>query len=214
MTTTISVQDAGPVAIAIAHAIVEARDHLSEVDGATGDGDHGANMAKGFRLVIQRLDGKNADLRESFAVIGDTLLSDIGGSMGPLYGSLFTEMSEVLEGKQVIDAATMGVMLEKGEAAVADLGDAKVGDKTLIDVLTPSRIAAVATAHDGGDLAAVLQAMKDAAATGLESTRDLVAKRGRAARLGERSRGVLDAGATSCELILRTLADGLAKHLA
>ena len=214
MAATVSVQDAGPVAIEIARAIVEARDHLSEIDGATGDGDHGVNMAKGFRLVIQRLDGKDADLREAFAVIGDTLLSDIGGSMGPLYGSLFTEMSEALEGRQVIEAATIGAMLEKGETAVADLGDAKVGDKTLIDVLTPSRIAAVTAAHDGGDLAATLQALKDAAAAGLETTRDLVARRGRAARLGERSRGVLDAGAASCELILRTLADGLAKRIA
>ena len=213
MATTVSIQDAGPVAIEIAQAIVDARDHLSEIDGATGDGDHGANMAKGFRLAIQRLDGKNADLRESFAVIGDTLLSDIGGSMGPLYGSLFTEMSEALEGRQNIEAATIGAMLERGEAAVADLGDAKVGDKTLVDVLTPARIAAVTTAHDSGDLAATLQAMVDAAATGLSSTRDLVARRGRAARLGERSRGVLDAGAASCELILRTLAHGLSKRL-
>ena len=214
MSTTVSIQDAGPVAIEIAQAIVDARDHLSEIDGATGDGDHGANMAKGFRLVIQRLDGKNADLRHGFAVIGDTLLSDIGGSMGPLYGSLFTEMSEALEGSDTIDAATIGAMLAKGEAAVADLGDAKVGDKTLVDVLTPARIAASDAARAGGDLALVLQAMREAAATGLESTRDLIAKRGRAARLGERSRGVLDAGAASCELILRTLALGLAKHLA
>lgn len=214
MSTTISVQDAGPVAIEIAQAIVAARDHLSEIDGATGDGDHGVNMAKGFRLVMERLDGRNADLREGFAVIGDTLLSDIGGSMGPLYGSLFTEMAEALDGQQVIEAATIGAMLAKGEAAVADLGDAKVGDKTLVDVLTPSRIAAEAAARDGADLAATLHALKDAAAIGLASTRDLVARRGRAARLGERSRGVLDAGAASCELILRTLADGLAKRLA
>lgn len=214
MAATISVQDAGPVAIEIAQAVVEARDHLSEIDGATGDGDHGANMAKGFRLAMQRLDGKDADLRESFSVIGDTLLSDIGGSMGPLYGSLFTEMSEALDDRQEIDAAAIGAMLARGEAAVADLGDAKVGDKTLVDVLTPARIAAETASRDGGDLAATLQAMRDAAATGLEATRDLVARRGRAARLGERSRGVLDAGAASCELILRTLADGLAERLA
>ncbi len=214
MAGTISLQEAGPVAIEIAQAIVEARDHLSEIDGATGDGDHGANMAKGFRLVIQRLDGKDADLRTGFATIGDTLLSDIGGSMGPLYGSLFTEMAEALEGRDVIDAETIGAMLTKGEAAVADLGDAKVGDKTLVDVLTPARIAAVTATGDGADLAATLRALQEAAATGLESTRDLVARRGRAARLGERSRGVLDAGAASCELILRTLADGLARRLA
>lgn len=213
MNDTISLRNAAPVTIEIAQAIIDARDHLSEIDGATGDGDHGVNMAKGFRLVIERLSGKDADLREGFATIGDTLLSDIGGSMGPLYGSFFTEMSDALDGRQAIDPQLLGVMLAAGEAAIVDLGEAKVGDKTLIDVLTPSRIAVEATARDGGDLHATLSALREAAAAGLESTRDLVARRGRAARLGERSRGVLDAGAASCELILRTLADGLSRRL-
>jgi len=213
MNDTISLRNAAPVTIEIAQAIIDARDHLSEIDGATGDGDHGVNMAKGFRLVIERLSGKDVDLREGFATIGDTLLSDIGGSMGPLYGSFFTEMSDALDGKQTIDPQLLGVMLAAGEAAIVDLGEAKVGDKTLIDVLTPSRIAVEATARDGGDLRATLSALREAAAAGLESTRDLVARRGRAARLGERSRGVLDAGAASCELILRTLADGLSRRL-
>lgn len=213
MTGTISLGDAAPVTIEIARAVIEARDHLSEIDGATGDGDHGVNMAKGFRLVVERLDGKDFDIREGFATIGDTLLSDIGGSMGPLYGSFFTEMADALDGKTEIDPATLAAMLTAGEAAIVDLGEAKVGDKTLIDVLTPSRIAVEQAAGSGKDLSATLAALREAAATGLESTRDLVAKRGRAARLGERSRGVLDAGAASCELILRTLANGLSERL-
>lgn len=213
MTGTISLGDAAPVTIEIARAVIEARDHLSEIDGATGDGDHGVNMAKGFRLVVERLDGKDFDIREGFATIGDTLLSDIGGSMGPLYGSFFTEMADALDGKTEIDPATLAAMLTAGEAAIVDLGEAKVGDKTLIDVLTPSRIAVEQAAASGRDLSATLAALRDAAAIGLESTRDLVAKRGRAARLGERSRGVLDAGAASCELILRTLANGLSERL-
>ncbi|MGI4746437.1 MAG: dihydroxyacetone kinase subunit DhaL [Janthinobacterium lividum] len=213
MTGTISLNDAAPVTIEIARAVIEARDHLSEIDGATGDGDHGVNMAKGFRLVIERLDGKDFDIREGFATIGDTLLSDIGGSMGPLYGSLFTEMADALDGKAAIDPATLAAMLTAGEAAIVDLGEAKVGDKTLIDVLTPSRIAVEQAAASGKSLSDTLTALREAAATGLESTRDLVAKRGRAARLGERSRGVLDAGAASCELILRTLANGLSDRL-
>ncbi|NPD68602.1 dihydroxyacetone kinase subunit L [Lichenicola cladoniae] len=213
MAGTISLGDAAPVTIEIARAVIEARDHLSEIDGATGDGDHGVNMAKGFRLVVERLDGKDFDIREGFATIGDTLLSDIGGSMGPLYGSFFTEMADALDGKTEIDPATLAAMLKAGEAAIVDLGEAKVGDKTLIDVLTPSRIAVEQAAGSGKDLSATLAALRDAAATGLESTRDLVAKRGRAARLGERSRGVLDAGAASCELILRTLANGLSERL-
>jgi dihydroxyacetone kinase-like protein len=206
MTGTISLTDAAPVTIDIARAVIEARDHLSEIDGATGDGDHGVNMAKGFRLVVERLDGKDFDIREGFATIGDTLLSDIGGSMGPLYGSFFTEMADALDGKAAIDPATLAAMLTAGEAAIVDLGEAKVGDKTLIDVLTPSRIAVEQAAASGKNLSDTLSALREAAATGLESTRDLVAKRGRAARLGERSRGVLDAGAASC-------ANGLSERL-
>jgi dihydroxyacetone kinase-like protein len=214
MADSISLADAAPVALDIARAVIEARDHLSEIDGATGDGDHGVNMAKGFRLVIARLEGTDFDLANGFATIGDTLLSDIGGSMGPLYGSFFTEMADALDGRDAIDPAALLAMLSAGETAIVDLGEAAVGDKTLIDVLTPSRIAVEQAVGSGASLAATLTALRDAAATGLESTRDLVARRGRAARLGERSRGVLDAGAASCELILRTLADGLARHLA
>ncbi|MBE7213302.1 MAG: dihydroxyacetone kinase subunit L [Gluconacetobacter diazotrophicus] len=212
MANGVSVSEAAPVAIAICDAVVEARDHLSEIDGATGDGDHGVNMAKGFRLAKDRLSAKPSNLKDSFFTIGDTLLGDIGGSMGPLYGSLFIEFSDGIAG-ETIDTATLATMLKRAEDAITDLGEAKVGDKTLVDVLTPARQAADDAAAANKELGAALADVKDAAATGLESTRDLVAKRGRAARLGERSRGVLDAGAASCELVLRTLADGLQRHL-
>ena len=211
---TISLADAGPITLDIARAVVEAQDRLSEIDAATGDGDHGINMAKGFRLVLERLSGAPFDLRQGFATIGDTLLGDIGGSMGPLYGSFFTEMSDTLDGRDPLDRDGFLAMLRAGEAAIVDLGEAKVGDKTLIDVLTPSRDAFEQAAGSGADLAACLAALREAAAAGLEATSDLVARLGRASRLGERSRGVLDAGAASCELILRTLADGLTRHLA
>ena len=98
---TITLKDAAPVTIEIASVIVKNQALLGEIDGATGDGDHGINMAKGFRLVTERLSGKSYDLREGLATISDTLLSDIGGSMGPLYGSFFFEMSEALDGTDV-----------------------------------------------------------------------------------------------------------------
>ncbi len=208
----ITLADAAPVTIEIAQSIVANQGLLSEIDGATGDGDHGINMAKGFRLVIERLpDG--ADLRRGFATIGDTLLGDIGGSMGPLYGSFFTEMADALEGADTLDRERLSRMLAAGEAAIIDLGEAKPGDKTLIDVLTPARLAYDAALAAGEDFPACLRALRAAAAEGLESTRDMVARLGRAARLGERSRGTLDAGACSCELILRALADGLLARL-
>ncbi len=211
---TVSLLDAGPITLDIARAVVAAQDHLSAIDAATGDGDHGINMAKGFRLVLERLDGKPFDLRQGFATIGDTLLSDIGGSMGPLYGSFFTEMSDALAGRDVLDRDGFLLMLRAGEAAIVDLGEAKVGDKTLIDVLTPAGNAFERAAGAGSNFAVCLHALQGAATDGLEATRDLVARLGRASRLGERSRGVLDAGAASCELILRTLADGLIRRLA
>ncbi|WP_419730770.1 dihydroxyacetone kinase subunit DhaL [Lichenicola sp.] len=214
MSDTVSLLDAGPITLDIARVVVEAQDHLSEIDAATGDGDHGINMAKGFRLVLSRLEGKSFDLAEGFTTIGDTLLGDIGGSMGPLYGSFFTEMADTLKGRTDLDRDSFQAMLQAGEAAIVDLGEAKVGDKTLIDVLTPARLGFEQAAASGSDFATCLAALRTAAATGLESTRDMVARLGRASRLGERSRGVLDAGAASSELILRTLADGLSQRLA
>lgn len=210
---TITLKDAAPVTLAIASSIIENQALLGEIDGATGDGDHGINMAKGFRLVSERLSGKEFDLREGFAMIGDTLLGDIGGSMGPLYGSFFTEMADALEGTDTLDRDRLAAMLQAGESAITDLGEAKPGDKTLIDVLTPARLAYAKAADDGDDFAGCLQALKNASSQGLEATRDMVAKLGRAARLGERSRGHLDAGACSCNLILQALADGLLTHL-
>ncbi len=211
---TITLRQAAPVALEIAQAITANQAMLSEVDGATGDGDHGINMAKGFRLAAERLSGREFDLREGLAAIGDTLLGDIGGSMGPLYGSFFIEMADSLEGADTLDAQRVAAMLKAGEAGVCDLGEAKPGDKTLIDVLTPARTAYETAASSGRDFAACLEVLKQASAEGLESTRDMVARLGRAARLGERSRGSLDAGACSANLILQAFADGLLARMA
>ena len=213
MTDTVPLAGTGAIAVDIARAIVAAQDELTEIDGATGDGDHGINMGKGFRMVIERLDGRETTLAEACRVISDTLLDEIGGSMGPLYGSFFLEAGDVIKDRDPLDAGTLARALRAGEDAVADLGEAKVGDKTLIDVLTPAREAFERAHGQGRDFAACLGAMKDEAAAALERTRDMVARLGRASRLGERSRGSLDAGAASCNIILRTLADGLAVRL-
>ena len=198
---------AGPVVLEMSAAIVRDQAYLSEIDGKTGDGDHGVNMGKGFRMAAERLRaGGPFGLAHGLRTVGDTLLGDIGGSMGPLYGTCFTDMADAAGDAAAIDAARFGRMLDAGVAAVTDLGGAKPGDKTLMDVLEPARTAFHAEASD---FAAALRAMKDAASAGLESTRDMVAKLGRASRLGERSRGTLDAGAASCSLLLGTLADGL-----
>lgn len=211
---SISLTDAAPIMFDLVDIIVREQGTLSEIDGQTGDGDHGVNMGKGFRIAGERLRAAgDFTLPQGLNTLGDTLLSDIGGSMGPLYGTFFTDMAEVLDGAEVLDAPRFSAMLKAGLAAVQGLGDAKPGDKTLVDVLVPAQTAFDSAVADGKSFAESLQVMKESSAAGLEATRGMVAKVGRASRLGERSRGTLDAGAASCNMILTTLANGLIQRL-
>jgi dihydroxyacetone kinase-like protein len=205
---------AGAIVLRMAERIIENRAYLSEIDGKIGDGDHGVNMAKGFGMAADRLKDGNASLGESMNTLGDVLMSEIGGSMGPLYGMMFTEFSEVIEGVEQVDAATFSAMLHKGLEGIQEVGSAKVGDKTLLDTFVPALEAFDAANAEGKSFAEALDALSEAAEKGRDSTIDLVAKIGRAARLGERSRGVLDAGATSCAILLTTLAEGAKERLA
>ncbi|MEM7567188.1 MAG: dihydroxyacetone kinase subunit DhaL [Pseudomonadota bacterium] len=201
----------GAIVKAIAATIVENKAYLSEIDGKIGDGDHGVNMAKGFGRASERI-GDDASLQEGFATLSDVLMSEIGGSMGPLYGMFFMEMADALEGVETIDGPAFAKMLRAGLEGVSSVGSANVGDKTMMDALVPAVEAAETGA--GGDFAETLRAAKAAAETGRDSTRDMAAKIGRASRLGERSRGVLDAGATSCAMIVGGLCDGAFARLA
>ena len=135
-------------------------------------------------------------------------MTEIGGSMGPLYGVMFSGFADALNGVEEIDAPAFERMLRNGLSEVQSIGDAKVGDKTLIDAYAPALEAFAAATAKGESFAAALDALVLAAEKGRDSTIDLVAKIGRASRLGERSRGVLDPGATSCAIILRALAEG------
>ena len=195
----------------LAEVIVANKAHLSEIDGLIGDGDHGINMAKGFGRAAERISGEAMPLDAAFTVLSDVLMSEIGGSMGPLYGFMFQNMALAVEGRAALDAEGFSVMLNAGLAGVSATGAAKVGDKTLIDCFVPA-VAAFDAAKAQG-FAPALVAMAEAAERGRDSTVDLVAKLGRAARLGERSRGVPDAGATSCCLILTELGKSFASRL-
>lgn len=200
--------NSGDIVSAIAQRIVENRAYLSDIDGLIGDGDHGVNMAKGFSLAAERLRGEAPSLSSALATVGEVLMTEIGGSMGPLYGVMFSGFADALDGVEAIDAAAFERMLRKGLEEVQSIGDAKVGDKTLIDAFVPALQAFSAAAAQRDDFAAALDALIVAAERGRDSTIDLAARIGRAARLGERSRGVLDPGATSCAIILRSLAEG------
>lgn len=193
---------------ALVATIDEHAELLSQIDGAIGDGDHGVNMRKGFLIARDQLP-ERIDLSAGLTTLGDALLTRIGGAMGPLYGSFFSAMGEACRGLERIDGDTFGRMLAAGRAVVEDLGEARVGDKTLLDTLAPASAAFAAATDTGASFAEALTAMTEAAEQGKESTRDLVAKVGRASRLGERSRGVLDAGATSCWLLLAAMAQAV-----
>jgi dihydroxyacetone kinase-like protein len=202
-----------PVVDALIAAIDEHAAMLSEIDGAIGDGDHGVNMRKGFLLARDALPAE-VTLCDGLELIGETLMTRIGGAMGPLFGSFFVEMAEAGADAEAIDAVVFGRMLDAGRDAVEDLGEASVGDKTLLDTMVPAITAYHAAIEDGASFDEALRAMAEAAEQGKESTRDLVARVGRASRLGERSRGALDAGATSCWILLDAMATSMRGLLA
>lgn len=194
---------------AIIDTINANKQYLSDVDGAIGDGDHGINMSRGFTRAAEQLDENEDNLSTSLKKVGTVLMNEIGGAMGPLYGSFFRAMAKAARDAEQVDEQVFSAMLNGALKKVRMLGEAQVGDKTLLDTLAPAVEAFDTEIGKGGDLHAALQAMKSAAEQGRDSTKDLVARKGRAARLGERSRGVLDAGATSCCLILTTMADSV-----
>jgi dihydroxyacetone kinase-like protein len=195
-------------------AVRENKQYLSDLDGAIGDGDHGVNLNKGFGLWAERLRADPADFSPGLAALSKVLLSSIGGAMGPLYGLLFRGLAEGCKDEETIDAAVFGRTLAAGVASVRSISQAKVGDKTLMDVLLPAEEAYRQAVQEGKSFAKCLQAMAAAAERGRDSTRYLVARVGRASRLGERSKGALDAGAASCALILGTMAGSIRGLLA
>jgi dihydroxyacetone kinase phosphoprotein-dependent L subunit len=197
----------------LVQAVRENKQRLSQLDGAVGDGDHGINLNKGFSLWAEELQAGPGDLCSAFSALSRILLASIGGAMGPLYGMFFHGMAAGCQGQERIDAAAFGRMLSGGLAGVQTVSQAKVGDKTLMDVLLPAEEAYRRAVLEGRSFEEALEALARAAEAGRDSTRDLVARVGRASRLGERSRGALDAGAVSCALLLTTLAGSLSRLL-
>jgi dihydroxyacetone kinase-like protein len=190
-------------------AIQEQKQYLSDIDGAIGDGDHGINMNKGFTMAREALGQDPGDLSHGLKVLSKVLLMRIGGSMGPLYGSMFKTMGNSLENHASIDAAIFRQTLLDVKAVMERLSPARIGDKTLVDALYPAIDAYVRILEEGAGFTAALKAMKAAAEEGRDATREMVARLGRSSRLGERSRGTIDAGAASCALILGAVADGI-----
>ncbi|MET8761433.1 dihydroxyacetone kinase subunit DhaL [Lentzea sp. NPDC004782] len=198
------------VALRAAAAVVqEHRDELVRLDQAIGDGDHGENMKRGFTALLSRLDTEEpSSPGKVLKLVATTLISTVGGAAGPLYGTAFLRASAAVGDAEELDGETVARALQAALEGVVARGKAVVGDKTMVDALTP---AVAAAASVNGSVAATLSAAADAAAEGAESTIPMVARKGRASYLGERSAGHLDPGARSTALLLRAFADATAK---
>ncbi len=202
-------EDGKSILMKMVKGIQDNKAYLGEVDGLIGDGDHGMNMNKGFTVFETRFSDKDISFTEGLDELGMILLNEIGGSMGPIYGTILMEMAEAGEDLDEITVGDLAKMLEAGLEGLYGIVDARVGDKTLVDTLSPSVEALKEAAQAGESFEEALPKMKAAAEKGRDSTKDMVAKFGRSSRLGERSRGVLDAGATSCCIIVTAMADGI-----
>jgi len=181
------------------------RAHLTELDSAIGDADHGANMARGTAAVLEKLGSAPPETLDAlFKTAGMTLVSTVGGSSGPLYGTFFLRMGAGVGAVASIDAAALGAALRAGVEGVAQRGKAEPGDKTMLDAMLP---ALDAFDGAGGDLAAAAAAASSAADAARDATAPLQARKGRASYLGERSVGHIDPGAASAALLFTALAE-------
>jgi phosphoenolpyruvate---glycerone phosphotransferase subunit DhaL len=195
---------------AVAVVLEQNKDYLTELDSAIGDADHGINMNRGFQKVISQLSSvADKDIGSILKTVSMTLISSVGGASGPLYGTLFLRASTVTAGKQELTDEDMAALLQATVDGVVQRGKANLGDKTMLDALSPAVDAFNQAVTDGRGTPAAMQKAVVAAEEGMKSTIPLVAKKGRASYLGERSSGHLDPGATSTYLILKTLYETL-----
>jgi len=193
---------------AYAAAIATDKDALTQLDAQIGDGDHGVNMNRGFQAVLAKLPGvADKDIGSIFKTVGMTLVSTVGGAGGPLYGTLFMQLGTATTGKMEMTLADWSAALQAGVDGVVMRGKANPGDKTMVDALLPAVAALKAAAANGSAFSAALRAAEQAGREGMLATIPLVARKGRASYLGERSAGHQDPGATSSYLLLRTASE-------
>ncbi|MGX1932722.1 dihydroxyacetone kinase subunit DhaL [Microbacterium resistens] len=191
-------------------AVTAKRDWLTELDSAIGDADHGANMTRGMEAVVAKLAPAPATVDELLKTAGMTLVGSVGGASGPLYGTFFLRMGMTAGAVTELDAPGLATALRAGLEGIVARGKAEAGDKTLFDAMAPAVDALDARIGEGADLADAARAAAEAAAEGRDATLPLVARKGRASYLGERSAGHLDPGAASTVLLFETLADAVA----
>src|SRR5881227_3403357 len=192
----------------LANVLHENRDYLTQLDSPIGDADHGTNMDRGFKAVADKLPGMaNMDIGSILKTVGTTLVSTVGGASGPLYGTAFLRAGMATSGKHELYESDMVSMLEVALEGVKARGKAQPGEKTMVDALTPALAAAKEAEAQNLGLSELLRRASEGAEKGMKATIPMLATKGRASYLGERSIGHQDPGATSSWLILKTLAD-------
>lgn len=190
--------------------IEENKDYLTELDAAIGDADHGINMQRGFKKVMEKLPiVEDKDIGTILKTVSMTLISSVGGASGPLYGTFFLRASTAVAGKQELDAKNILELLKTGLEGIIGRGKAQLGDKTMVDALHPAVMAFEKAINDGVDIKNAVEKAVAAAEKGMKETIPMVAKKGRSSYLGERSKGHQDPGATSVYLMLKSLQESL-----
>jgi dihydroxyacetone kinase-like protein len=186
------------------------REYLTRLDSDIGDADHGSNMDRGFKKVVEKLPTvADKDIGNILKTVGMTLISSVGGASGPLYGTFYMRSGMAAANKEELNAEDVVELLQAGVDGIIQRGRAQVGDKTMVDALTPAMEALRAAVADGKDSLDAIRAAVAAAEQGMKDTTPLQARKGRASYLGERSIGHQDPGATSSYLILNALLETL-----
>ena len=195
---------------AMAATMKEHQRHLTQLDSAIGDGDHGNNMHRGFQAALESLEAANPETpSDALKAVSTALISKVGGAAGPLYGTAFLRASTALSGKEEVSREDMVEALDAAVEGVKQRGKAEVGDKTMVDALEPAAEAARKAASSGKSVGEVSRAAAEAAGEGAEATVPLIAKKGRASYLGARAAGHVDPGARSSYLLLDAAARSL-----
>ncbi|MCD6552617.1 MAG: dihydroxyacetone kinase subunit L [Anaerolineae bacterium] len=192
----------------MADVIHENKEYLTELDSAIGDADHGINMDRGFQSVLKKLPSvEDKDAGTILKTAGMALVSSVGGAGGPLYGTAFMQAGMAVAGKYELEAEDILAALEAALKGVVMRGKANLGDKTMVDAITPAVAAMREALRNGAGTAEALEQATAAAEKGMKDTIPMLAKKGRASYLGERSIGHQDPGATSSYLLIRTIAE-------
>ena len=189
-----------------AAVIEENRQYLTDLDSPIGDADHGINMDRGFKKIVSKLPGvEDKDIGTILKTSGMALVTSVGGAGGPLYGTFLMDAGKAVAGKDELSDGDLVALLDAGLKGVIRIGKTNLEDKTMVDALHPALEALRKAVADGKDTVEALHLMTDAAHKGMKDTIPMLARKGRASYVGERSIGHQDPGATSSYLILRTL---------